>query len=211
MAALHHGVDEEAGDDHTEEYVGEVGILGDILQALGTVEQLEAQQVIDVVQGDTDDLAKAQSQDGQIVTGQAKGRDADDDTEETGHDAGQHQTQRKGDAGRQRAVFGDQSTGIGTHGHETGMAQRQLAQITSGHVQRDSQDDIDAHGEQNFILISREHILRDEGEHHEQQCHQHGVHQVAHRHFQGLTFQFVHVSVPLTPFPAPCGRGSQWA
>ena len=34
MAALHHGMDEEAGDDHTEEDIGEVGVLGDVLEAL---------------------------------------------------------------------------------------------------------------------------------------------------------------------------------
>ena len=44
MAALHHGMDEEAGDDHTEEDIGEVGVLGDVLEALGAVEQAVAQQ-----------------------------------------------------------------------------------------------------------------------------------------------------------------------
>ena len=42
MAALHHGMDEEAGDDHTEEDIGEVGVLGDVLEALGAVEQAVA-------------------------------------------------------------------------------------------------------------------------------------------------------------------------
>ena len=47
----------------TQMNIGEVGILGDVLQALATAEQLEAQHIIDVVQGDADDLAKAQRQD----------------------------------------------------------------------------------------------------------------------------------------------------
>ena len=34
VAALHHGVDQKAGDDHAKEHVGEVGVLGDVLQAL---------------------------------------------------------------------------------------------------------------------------------------------------------------------------------
>ena len=59
VAALHHGVDGKAGNDHADEHIGEVRMLGDVLQALGTVEQLEAQHIIDVVQGDADDLAKA--------------------------------------------------------------------------------------------------------------------------------------------------------
>ena len=91
------------------------------------------------------------------------------------------------------------------------MAQRQLTQIAGGHVQGHGEDDIDAHGEQDFVLIGGEDVLRHEGEQNEQQHHQHGVHQIAHRHLQGLAFQFVHVTVPLTPFPAPCGRGSPWA
>ena len=88
MAALHHGVDGKAGNDHADEHIGEVGILGDVLQALGTVEQLEAQHIIDVVQGDADDLAKAQRQDGQIITGQAQSRNADQHAEQARHDAG---------------------------------------------------------------------------------------------------------------------------
>ena len=91
------------------------------------------------------------------------------------------------------------------------MAQRQLTQIAGGHVQGHGEDDIDAHGKQDFVLIGGEDVLRHEGEQNEQQHHQHGVHQIAHRHLQGLAFQFVHVTVPLTPFPAPCGRGSPWA
>ena len=64
---------------------------------LGAIEQLKAQHIIDVVQGNADDLTKAQRQDGQIVAGQAQGRDADEHTEQTSHDASQHQTDGKGD------------------------------------------------------------------------------------------------------------------
>ena len=124
MTALHHGVDGKAGDDHAQEHVPVVGILGDVLQALGTVEQLEAQHIIDVVQGDADDLAEAQRQDGQVVAGQAQSGDADEHTEQSGHDAGQHQTHDKGNAIGQVAVLGEQSAGVGTHGHEAGMTQR---------------------------------------------------------------------------------------
>ena len=45
MAALHHGMDEEAGDDHTEEDIGDVGVLGDVLESLGAVEQALAQHL----------------------------------------------------------------------------------------------------------------------------------------------------------------------
>ena len=114
VAALHHGVDQKAGDDHAKEHVGEVGVLGDVLQALGAIEQLEAQHIIDIVQGDADDLAKAQRQDGQIVAGQTQGRDADEHTEQTSHDAGQHQTDGKRDTVRQRAELGEQGAGVGT-------------------------------------------------------------------------------------------------
>ena len=210
MAALHHGVDGKAGNDHTDEHIGEVGILGDVLQALGTVEQLEAQHIIDVVQGDADDLAKAQRQDGQIITGQAQSRNADQHAEQARHDAGQHQTHDKSDTGGQIAVFREQGTGVSTHGHETGMAQRQLAQITGGNVQRDSQNDVDAHGEKHLVLVGGQHVLGEEGQAHEQQSHQHGVHQVAHGHFERFAFG-IHLHALLTPFPAPCGQGSPWA
>ena len=98
MAALHHGMDEEAGDDHTEENIGEVGVLGDVLEALGAVEQAVAQHIVDVVQGDADDLAEAQGQDGQIVTGQTEGRDADEDAKQAGHHSAQCKADGKGNA-----------------------------------------------------------------------------------------------------------------
>ena len=210
MAALHHGVDGKAGNDHADEHIGEVGILGDVLQALGTVEQLEAQHIIDVVQGDADDLAKAQRQDGQIITGQAQSRNADQHAEQARHDAGQHQTHDKSDTGGQIAVFREQGAGVSTHGHETGVAQRQLAQITGGNVQRDSQNDVDAHGEKHLVLVGGQHVLGEEGQAHEQQSHQHGVHQVAHGHFERFAFG-IHLHALLTPFPEPCGQGSRWA
>ncbi len=72
--------------------------FGDVLQALGAVEQLEAQHIINVVQGDADDLAKAQGQNGQIVTGQPQGRDTDEHPEQTGRHPGQHQTDGKSHA-----------------------------------------------------------------------------------------------------------------
>ena len=203
-------MDQKAGDDHAQEHIGEVGVLRDVLQALGTVEQLEAQHIVDVVQGDADDLAKAQGQNGQIVTGQTQGRHADDHAEQTGRQAGQHQADDKGDAAGQRAVLGEQSAGVGTHSHETGMAQRQLAQITGGNVQRDGQNDVDAHGEQHLVLIGGKHVAGEEGQHHEQQSHQHQIHQVAHGHFERFAFG-IHLSALLTPSPAPCGQGSPWA
>ena len=203
-------MDQKAGDDHAKEHVGEVGVLGDVLQALGAIEQLEAQHIIDVVQGNADDLAKAQRQDGQIVAGQAQGWDADEHTEQTGHDAGQHQTDGKGDTVRQRAELGEQGAGVGTHGHETGMAQRQLPQIAGGNVQGDRQDDIDAHRHQHLVLVGGQDISGQVGKRHEQQRHQHRVHQVAHGHFDRFTV-LIHLPALLTPFPAPCGRGSRWA
>ena len=199
VAALHHGVDEEAGDDHTQEYIPVVGVLGDVLQALCAVEQLEAQHIINVVQGDADDLAKAQRQDGQIVAGQAQGGDADEHPEQPGHDPCQNQTDNKGNALGQVGILRKQRAGIGTHGHKTGVTQRQLPQITGGNVQRDSQNDVDAHGQQHLVLVGGQHILGEEGKPHEQQRHQHGVHQVAHGHFDGFTVGF-HRYAPLHLF-----------
>ena len=210
MAALHHGVDQEAGDDHAQEHIAEMGILGDVLQALGAVEQAVTQHIVDVVQRDADDLAKAKRQDGQIVTGQAQSGDADQHTEQARHDAGQHQTNGKGDAAGQGAVLGEQRAGVSTHGHETGMAQRQLAQIAGGHVQRHGQDDVDAHGHQHLVLIGGKQIPGQVGKPQEQQRHQHRIHQVAHGHFERFAFG-IHLHALLTPFPAPCGQGSRWA
>ena len=199
VAALHHGVDEETGDDHAQEHVGKVGILGDVFQTLGAVEQLEAQHIINVVQGDADDLAKAQRQDGQIVAGQAQGGDADKHPEQPGDYPCQHQTDGKGDALGQARGFGEQGAGIGTHRHKTGMTQRQLPQITGGNVQRDGQNDIDAHGQQHLILVGGQHIAGHIGKPHEQQPHQHQIHQVAHGHFEGLAFD-IHRYAPLHLF-----------
>src|SRR5699024_4456738 len=56
VAALEHGVDEKAGRRHAQEHRQEVGVLGDVLQALGAVKEGKTQHVVDVVQGDADDL-----------------------------------------------------------------------------------------------------------------------------------------------------------
>ena len=54
------------------------------------------------------------------------------------------------------------------------------------------------------------HEFSQVGKRHEQQSHQHRVHQVAHGHFDRFTV-LIHLPALLTPFPAPCGRGSRWA
>ena len=51
VSYTHLDVYKRQGDDHAQEHVGKVGILGDVFQTLGAVEQLEAQHIIDVVQG----------------------------------------------------------------------------------------------------------------------------------------------------------------
>ena len=200
MTGFHHGVDSKAGDDDTEEDVPVVGIFRDVFQALCAVEQLEAQHIVDVVQGDTDDLAEAQSQDGEVVTGQAKSRDADEDTKDASHDGTQCQTDRKCDTGGQVAVFREQRTGVCTDSHETGVTQRQLAQITGGDVQGDGQNDIDADAHHDLILIGREDVLGHEGQQNEAESHQNEVHQVAHRHFQGFAFCIHFPNPPLHLF-----------
>ena len=210
MAALHHGVDQEAGDDHAQEHVGKVGVFGNVLQALGAVEQLKAQHIVDVVQGDADDLAKAQRQDSQIVAGEPQGGDADKHPKQSGNHPCQHQTDGKGHALGKAGGFGEQGTGVGTHRHKTGVAQRQLPQVAGGNIQRDGQNDVDAYGQQYLVLVGGKHTAGHIGKPHEQQPHQHQIHQVAHGHFDGLAVGF-HRSALLTPFPAPCGRGSLWA
>ena len=90
------------------------------------------------------------------------------------------------------------------------MAQRQLAQIAGGHVQGHGQDDVDAHGHEHLVLVSGEHVAGHVGKGQEQQHHQHGVHEVAHGHFERFAI-LVHLHALLTPFPAPCGQGSPWA
>ena len=60
-------------------------------------------------------FAEAQRQDGQIVAGQAEGRDADEDAEDAGHHSAQRQTDDKRRAGGQRAVLGEEGAGISTH------------------------------------------------------------------------------------------------
>ena len=197
---------------HAQEHRQQVGILGDVLEALGAVKERKAKDVVDVVEGDADDLAKAQRQDGQVVAAQTQGRDADQDAEHTGHGGAQGQARRKGHRLRQGAVFGEQGAGVGAHRHKAGMAQGQLPQIAGGHVERDGQDDVDAHQQQHLVLVGAEHILADQLQTQEHQHHQHGVDDVAHRHFQRAVFCFcfAHSGYPLKPFPAPCGPAGRW-
>ena len=60
------------------------------------------------------------------------------------------------------------------------------------------------------VLVSGEHVAGHVGKGQEQQHHQHGVHEVAHGHFERFAI-LVHLHALLTPFPAPCGQGSPWA
>ena len=198
VPALDHGVDEKAGQHHAQEHRQQVGVLGDVLQALGAVEKGKAQDVVDVVQGDADDLAKAQRQDGQIVAAQAQGWDADQHAEQAGHQRAQGQARRKGNRLRPGAVFGEQGAGVGAHRHKAGVAQRQLAQVAGGHVQGDGQDDIDAHQQQDFILVGAQDAGRQGLQREKEQDHQHGIDEIAHRHFQRAVFRFcfAHSQIP---------------
>ena len=183
-------MDEKAGQHHAEKDRQKVGVLGDVLEPLGPVKEGEAQDVVDVVEGDADDLAKAEGQDGEVVAAQPQGRDADQHAEQAGHGGAEGEPRRKGDGLRPGAVFGEQGAGVGAHRHKAGVAQRQLPQVAGGDVQRDGQDDVDAHQQQHLVLVGAEHIGAQQLQPNEQQRHQHGVDQVAHRHFQGAVLCF---------------------
>ena len=105
---------------------------------------------------------------------------------------------RKGTRLRPVAVFGKRGAGVGPHRHKAGVAQRQLAQVAGGHVQGDGQDDIDAHQQQDFILVGAQDAGRQGLQREKEQDHQHGIDEIAHRHFQRAVFRFcfAHSQIP---------------
>ena len=87
-------MDDVAADDHADKDQRERGILRDALQTGCTVGEVRADDGVDIRQDDTDDLAEAQGDDGQIVAAQTQRRDADDDAEDPGHDRADEQCQQ---------------------------------------------------------------------------------------------------------------------
>ena len=92
-----------------------------------------------------DNLTESQCDDGQIIAGQTQDRDADQEAEDTSHNAAHHKGQqqrcRLGEGG---VIQADphQRTGKSAHAHKPGVAQAQLAQHADGQVQGDSHDNV---------------------------------------------------------------------
>ena len=152
-------MDEENHDGHDHEGVKEARVLGDAREALGAAGELKAQDVVDVEHDHADDLGKAEGDDGQVVALEAQRGDADDEAADGGADAAEEQPKHKekdgggaagGHVGCRDAHDGhhahdEDGAGVAADAHEAGVAQRELAQVAGGDVQRDGHDDVDAH------------------------------------------------------------------
>ncbi len=201
MARLHHRVDEEERDGDHHEGVEEARVAGDAREALGAAREVEAQDAVDVEHDHADDLGEAEGDDGEVVALQAQGGDADDHAADGGHDAAEEQAAgeegRGGGAARDEVArahaedglqaHDEDGAGVASHRHEAGVAQRQLAQVARGDVERDGHDDVDADLLQHRGLVAADGTAVDEQlAHDEEREHEEGVYGVAHGHGEGL-------------------------
>ena len=152
----------------------------------------------------------------EIVAPQPQSRHADQHAEDGGHHAGEHQRHQDGQRVQRAAQVGgvdpfeEDAAGVGAHRHKARMAQRQLAQVAGGHVQRHRQDDVDAgQGEHGGAVAVDHAALNEAGKQAEQGQHQHGIDQVPDRHGDRSAF-FDHTTSPLTLSRSSCGPGCRW-
>ncbi|MPM98544.1 hypothetical protein SDC9_145732 [bioreactor metagenome] len=68
MAGLHDHMDHDTAEHHTQQHVEKGRDFGDALEARRTIGEVKAQHRVDIGQHHTDDLAKAQRDDGKVVT-----------------------------------------------------------------------------------------------------------------------------------------------
>ena len=210
MAGFHHHVDDQAGKRHTDKHQSKAGDLGNLLKTRRAVGKFKAQHRVNIGQHHADDLAKAQGNDGQIVTPQPQGRDTDDKAKEPRHHSGQYQS--RNDVGQarqsipganqvaQRSCLHINTAGVSPHRHETGMAQRQLAQIAGSHIQGHRQNDVDADSHQNAGPVIGDDSLRNQGnEYTPQSYRQQNIDNIAQRHGDVDSICF-HFPLPLTLF-----------
>jgi hypothetical protein len=72
---------------------------------------------------------------------------------------------------------------VATHGHEAGVAKRQLAEVAGRDVERDGQDDVDADLLDDARLVAAHHAAIDHELAHDEKDHdEKGVDQIAHGH-----------------------------
>ncbi len=98
-----------------------------------------AGEVGHVAQQDADDLAEAESHDGQIVTAQAQHREAQQEAEQCCHRAGDGQCSPEPDP----VIVREQRVGVGTDGVETDVTQVEQAGQTDDDVQPEAEHHVD--------------------------------------------------------------------
>ena len=140
-----------------------------------------------------DDLAKGQGHDGQVVTAQAKNRDADQKAQngsgDSADDDADDQAHRIGGNGALERDGGNDAR-VGADAHKARVAQRQVARDADDEVERDGHNDIGRDGNQLTGNHARNHVVGLHNEHDGECDDAHGVcHKVVARL---LVFKEVH-------------------
>src|SRR5690606_1361687 len=147
--------------------------LGNTRNAVGTT-----REVVQVDEQQTNDLAEAQGNDGEVVAAQTQDREAQKETEQAGHGAGQWQRFPETPA---RPVV-KQRIGIRTHGIEADEAEIQEACKAHHDIQSQAQHDVDEHegGNIDFGTAGKEGPDQRDGDQQEDHGAPRGV--IQHRH-----------------------------
>src|SRR3990172_12619604 len=81
---------------------------------------------------------ESQRCDGKVGTGQSEGREPEEETEEPRDEAGDRESEKKGELEFQHQERG----GVGADGHEAGMTEGDLPRVAGQEVQANSDDDM---------------------------------------------------------------------
>src|SRR6266571_3715376 len=107
-------------------------------------------QAIEIVEEYLDDLAEAECYDGQVITFQAQGRDAEQDAEQHGHEASQRQRYPETAEG---VPYGQNGTGIGADGVESDEPEDQHPGQPDRDIEGRCQDRVDQGGDKHIEKV----------------------------------------------------------
>ena len=206
-------MDEEACEHDADKHQRHRRKFRNALEACRAVGEIKAQHGVDVRQDNADDFTEAQGDNGQIVAAQAKRRDTDDNTENTGNhcaddDSGQNVRNKRGSIAflqkcSRRRCFHENTARVSADCHETRVPQRQLAEVAGRDVQGHCKDDVDTDGDQNARPVVCDDAGGNESSQQKVEAdHQREVDNISRRHGDSDFRSCFHiVTSPIRPFP----------
>ena len=202
MSRLHKSMNSKDGKRNNNCGVQVACISRNTRETRCATSKLEAKSRVNIYQDNTDNLCKAQSNDGQVITAKTKCWNTNNHTHQSGANAAEQKTHNKKNNCRCRAgghglsiqtkewhhANDKDCAGITTNGHKASVTQRKLSQITSNNVQRNGHQNIHANLLKNNGLIARNKTLSyQEVSTKDKECNKNCIDGIASRHSELTT------------------------